>query len=153
MRLLTSTIVASARIFGTRIGNYSHVRTGQKHMRAKPVGTKKKAKNKIKKQKKILKTNTRFNAISCAHTMWLFCRSGNERLVSTSHEFTQLCGIRRPAHFGCQGASRTPRSPHRAQTRQRLAAVTEKVESQKIKKKKIKNKQKEKKKIGKFQIR
>jgi hypothetical protein len=106
MRLLTSTIVASARIFGTRIGNYSHVRTGQKHMRAKPVGTKKKAKNKIKKQKKILKTNTRFNAISCAHTMWLFCRSGNERLVSTSHEFSMnYLGYEDPRILVAQGAS------------------------------------------------
>lgn len=38
MRTLASTIVASARIFGTRIGNYSHVRTGNKHLRAKPSG-------------------------------------------------------------------------------------------------------------------
>jgi hypothetical protein len=54
MRLLTSTIVASARIFGTRIGNYSHVRTGQKHMRAKPVGTKKKSKKQNQKTKENL---------------------------------------------------------------------------------------------------
>jgi hypothetical protein len=40
MRLLTSTIVASARIFGTRIGNYAHVRSGNLHLRAKPIGTK-----------------------------------------------------------------------------------------------------------------
>jgi hypothetical protein len=48
MRLLTSVIVASAQIFGTRIGNFSHVRTGNKHLRAKPIGKRKKKKQKKK---------------------------------------------------------------------------------------------------------